>query len=380
MTMTDERNNLPSASYIAQIAACPGSWEAQQGLADIVEDDTTQSGVEIHDWLKDKALGQPVQTITPIRQSTADECWRMLNAERRSYFGDDYYTSEVQTEKRLWMLSEENDPILSAKLDFLEVCGDRALVVDYKTGWEGAEPAHENLQLRTQALCVEQWFLVERVRVIIIAPNCTPSVTISDYTKADLRASQSQIQAIVASAKNGKRVPGEQCRWCRAKHVCPEALAIPSALPLALNVPPDTDIASRSNGDALRSRLQVMTGDQLGKMLEAAKVAEWVIDQVKAHAKQRLADGEKIDGWTLKPGRNRRTVTSAAEALKRINGPAATLTLEQFLACVSVKISELDAVFKTATSLKSTDAKAELERRLGDVIERKTDQPSLERE
>lgn len=376
--MTDERQGLPSASYIAQIAACPGSWEAQQGLTDIVEDDTTQSGVEIHDWLKDKAISQPVQTLTPIRQSTADECWRMLQIDRAVYFGPDV-TGEIQTEKRLWMLNEDSDPILSAKLDFLEVCGNRALVVDYKTGWEGADPAHVNLQLRTQALCVEQWFPVDHVRVIIIAPNCTPSVTISDYTKSELRASQSQIEAIVASAKNGKRVPGLACRWCRAKHVCPEALSMPSALPVALNVPPQTDIASRPNGDALRSRLQVMTGDQLGKMLEAAKVAEWVIDQVKVHAKQRIADGETIPGWSLKDGRKRRTVLNAHEALKRINGPAATLTLEQFLDCVTVKISELDAVFKSATGLKSVDAKAELERRLGDVIEKKTDQPSLER-
>jgi hypothetical protein len=149
---------------------------------------------------------------------------------------------------------------------------------------------------------------------------------------------------------------------------------------VALSVATDTDIASRSNGDSLRSKLAVLTGDQLGKMLEAAKVAEWVIDQVKAHAKQRLVDGETIPGWSLKDGRKRRTVLSAHEALKRINGPAATLTLEQFLDCVTVKISELEAVFKAATMLKTMDAKAELERRLGDVIEKKTDHPSLERE
>lgn len=92
--------------------------------------------------------------------------------------------------------------------------------------------------------------------------------------------------------------PGSWCRFCPAKAVCC-ALA---------------DESLRLSGEAPG----VMTGRRLGEALDRLpEVKAWVAG-VEDAARDRIASGGGVDGWTLKPGTTRRVVVDEATAVERL--------------------------------------------------------------
>ena len=399
--MNDERNGLPSASYIDQIYRCPGSWNAQKGLPRLDDEEDANAGDAMHAAIADRFTNPNADTVldlTPAQVTTVEECIARAEELSLEHLGIAWRDAqEIIVERRLWAY-DETGPISSAKPDLVLIHNRKALIVDFKTGWVGAEDADVNLQLRTQAICVEGFFDIESATVAIVSPNAPTKVTVATYTKADIEASLEELRGILSKIPNGQRVAGPQCRWCRAKHACPEALATREAIANAVGVTLNADTSNKAVGRDVDARLATLTGDQLSVLLEQAKVAEWVVDQVKACAKARLAaNPNSVPGWQLKPGVSKRSVKNAGEAFAALNrcdscsgsqsdcpqckglGIVSRVSSEAFLGCVSVKISELDAVYKSATGMKLADAKADLERRLGSSMERKTEAPRLER-
>lgn len=389
--MNDYRGDLPSASAIEQISLCPGSHESQKAQPRLDDDESAKLGEVIHDRVAAKFEGCVVGFDD--LPSTATRCYEMAAEEFNNFFGIDHDETDGEgfikiVERRLQVIGRSGDIIATGRPDVVWIRSGRALVLDFKTGWVGATEAPSNLQLRCLALAVASWYDVHKVRVGIISPNTEEPMTTADYTTDDLSDSIVELEAILERRKTGVRIPGaKQCRWCRAKHVCPEALAVVKQVADA--VPKDTDP---------KATLVQHTPEGMAALLDQVNVAKWVCESVIEFGKLMIGEGRTIPGYYLKPGKKRKVIESPLDAFRKLNtcdacqgrrdvvgycaacndtGAINRMTEEEFLKCVKVSVPQLTKVYGKRHGLPDRMAKTDVATKLGDVLLTKQDAPSL---
>jgi RecB family exonuclease len=113
---------------------------------------------------------------------------------------------------------------VNGRIDLLErIEGQRARVVDYKTGVpKDQEDADDSLQLSLYALAAErEWGLVPEVLVFL---NMETGVAVETRrTREELRAVEEQVRGVAERIQNGDfgPRPGQHCRWCGYRALCP---------------------------------------------------------------------------------------------------------------------------------------------------------------
>ena len=299
----DERGNLPSASAASRYAACLGSFDLERQVAEVESTTDAAIGNRIHAAL----------ALETVNDLTTDETWiidrcREQEAELvANTFGG--YETNCFREKRLWSLDADGNRLWSGKPDVIytaEVQGNQwGLIIDYKSGRGAVEDASQNLQLRCLvALLDESWgFTMDRITVAIIQPLAGyPSV--SSYQHQDIHDAIVESSELMSSVKKlgQPRTPSEAaCKYCKGKPYCSEARELAFAPPLS-NVPVGT------TPDAIASTL---TNQTLAAFLDRAAQAEAVIEACRSEARRRLAEGDAIEGWTLKDGSVRESITDS---------------------------------------------------------------------
>ena len=196
----------------------------------------------------------------------------------------------------------------------VDLRGDRAVVVDWKTGTDFERltaDAADNRQLRGYALAVSRAYGVETVRVAVvrIEPDGVTH-TFRDYDALDLAASADEVRRQIAAIPAAHPAPGMWCRRCRAVAVCPSTVAAVDTLVPATPPPVPVPLeVTRENAPALLARLRAV---------EAA--CEAVDAALRAFAD---ANGgiETVDG------RRWRKVTTERASI-RLDGPEAAVALE----------------------------------------------------
>jgi len=119
------------------------------------------------------------------------------------------------------------------------------------------------------------------------------------------------------------------------------------------------------------------TGLAAAELLDQLKTIESLIAEVRAHYKELLTrDATAVPNWFLQPGAIRRSVTDPLEAYRRLSD---TLSPEQFTACVTVKIGELERLWAREAQTSLINARVNLSERLAGVMEAKECAPSLVR-
>ena len=108
-------------------------------------------------------------------------------------------------EQRLW-LTHNGSLLMSGKPDLVVIDGDRALVIDYKTGYLETLEASQNLQLRTLAVMVAANHDVDEVSVAIVQPNIRPGYSIARYDEIDLEVAERQLRKILDDANDENAV------------------------------------------------------------------------------------------------------------------------------------------------------------------------------
>lgn len=364
--IADERERLPSASGMERLALCPGSFLLEVQHGEKTTSDDAALGNRVHDWLAFQR-GQ----LTPEEQELADAC----NEQTKRLFDDwsDSHRLSVNTEtireQRLWARDADGLGLAwSGKPDFVAIieCADgkrRALVVDYKTGRGDVTEAAGNMQLRALAVLVAEEFSVTEVRVAIAQP-LAGRPTVCDYDDVALAVAEVEINSIVRRAmKPGqeRRPSPAACKWCSAKHACPEGrnLALAMAQPLA-----------REGGVIL------LTPEEMAGFLHAARAAEAIIESVREKALRMLEEDEKaIPGWRLKPGVARESITNPQLVFDRVAALGATP--ERFLGAVTVAKGKLEGIVRELTGDKGKALKARLDDILDGATETKHAAPSL---
>jgi hypothetical protein len=176
-------------------------------------------------------------------------------------------------------------PALGGTADAILVDGNHLHVIDLKTGRVAVE-AEDNKQLLTYALGAMRQ---------LKAPNtieCTmhiyqPRVGHSKWTVSgnylNLHGERLKDAAELALTSDAPTSPSpDACRYCKAKTICPSMREKVQETARS-DFKPDTSITPEMLDDA-------------------ALVAAWA-ESVQAAAKEQLANGKSIQGWTMRAGR-----------------------------------------------------------------------------
>lgn len=365
----DERGNLPSASAASRYAACLGSWELERQVAEVESTADAATGNRIHSAL---AL-EPVTNITADETYIIERCREQELGLVKQVFVNSTEEPQVFREKRLWSIQNhglgyEDKRLWSGKPDVVYVEGESALIIDYKSGRGTVEDAAENLQLRCLvALLHESFgFTLQEITVAIIQPLVGPPSVVS-YELEDLmdavRESRLLMDAIMQPDQT--RTPSEAaCKYCKGKPYCFEARELAVTGPL-------TNAPEGITPDAIASTL---TSSHLAQFLNRAAQAEAVIEACKSEARRRLGEGETIEGWTLKEGTVRESITNSEMAASRFLELG---TYEQLSSAITLNKTKLKEAVKTATGFKGQQLTDKLDALLDGCTESKMSQPIL---
>ena len=220
--------------------------------------------------------------------------------------------------------------------DFVMIGDGMLYAIDFKYGKGVAVSAHDNPQLKLYALGV--WsaygmlYAIDKIKLVIVQPRLSDEPSVYELTLDELLAWGESIKPIAqkAYAGEGDHVPGEHCRFCRAKALCRArsdfAMSIDSAASATSRAAKDA-----KGGEALVLNKQLLDNVDVGDLLGRAKVlVAWVKDLEEYALSEALA-GREISGWKVVAGRSNRAFVDAEKAFEalKLHGIDETLLYER---------------------------------------------------
>jgi PD-(D/E)XK nuclease superfamily len=251
MSNPDPRRGLPSASSMYRLANCPGSHALIISLRQVgryyeLPNRHAAAGTRIHKWLALErspnavvAFEQHDQTLKPEERAVAHKCDDLREDLIKQWAnGANYETGaefEWIIEKRFWY-RQGVWPRFSGQPDFgvIDRKNRRAILINYKSGRIEAEPAADNLQLRTEVVLLKHARPdLEEIDAAIVEPMVTWESELVHYNGNTLTEAENQILAIVDRAQweRDKRFAGPWCTYCPARANCREALDYVQSVP-----------------------------------------------------------------------------------------------------------------------------------------------------
>lgn len=208
----------------------------------------------------------------------------------------------VVAEKRLNM--DHIVPDCFGTADCIVLYGSILHVFDFKYGKGVPVSAGENPQMRLYALgAVKEYAMLGEVTLVcthIIQPRIDNySSEMLDVPELEAWGAELGRRVSEALITGGSFVPGEHCRFCKAKSIC---RARAEAL-LTLEEPK----ARMDQGETL-------TDAEIGDVLQRAIALENWVKGLEEYAQDKLLQGGEIPGWKLVEGRSVRTITDTDKA------------------------------------------------------------------
>ncbi|WP_370222041.1 DUF2800 domain-containing protein [Cytobacillus sp.] len=195
-------------------------------------------------------------------------------------------------------------------VDCLIIGGETLYVTDFKYGKGVAVSAEDNPQMKLYALgaFLEYSFLypIKEIKLAIIQPRLN---SISEFilTVEELLSWGEEIKPAAKKAFDGEGdfVPGEHCKFCRAKAKCRARAEEFSAL-----------------ADFTSLKPPLLTDEEVGQMLEKGQHVESWIKALKEYALAECLKGNNISGWKAVEGRGTRAYADIDSAFNhlRVNG------------------------------------------------------------
>ncbi|MGM0971648.1 MAG: DUF2800 domain-containing protein [Bacillota bacterium] len=195
-------------------------------------------------------------------------------------------------------------------VDCLIIGGETLYVTDFKYGKGVAVSAEDNPQMKLYALgaFLEYSFLypIKEIKLAIIQPRLN-SISEFTLTVEELLTWGEEIKPAAKKAFDGEGdfVPGEHCKFCRAKAKCRARAEEFSAL-----------------ADFTSLKPPLLTDEEVGQMLEKGQYVESWIKALKEYALAECLKGNQIAGWKAVEGRGTRAYADIDSAFNhlRVNG------------------------------------------------------------
>lgn len=217
-------------------------------------------------------------------------------------------------------------------VDCLIIGSDTLYVTDFKYGKGVAVSAEDNSQMKLYALgaWLEYNFLypIKTVKLAIIQPRLN-SISEFELTIEDLLAWGESIKPFAEKAFKGEGdfVPGEHCKFCRAKAQCRARAEEFSAL-----------------ADFVSLKPPLLTDEEVGQMLERGQHVESWIKALKEYALGQCLKGNEIAGWKVVEGRGSRDYVDMDKAFAYLkeNGIDEALLYDR----VPLTVAKIEKVLK----------------------------------
>jgi hypothetical protein len=356
--MQDERLGLPSASSFTITACCPGSEALIRSLppANEKQDEQTLRGLRIHRAWQTGDTSELLEDELEDYTRTLELSSRLDSEWRAGGNGD----VRVIKESRLWLHDHELNPIASGQFDECLVSPPHALVKDLKSGWcKNLSPSQESWQLRLLAVLVANEYGCNSIQVAFIKPKIKRDHTdLTHYFQEDIvRAERSIRDALWRSRQDDQqRVPGAHCRYCRGRHVCPEAATYAMVPFTHCRLPTGAEKAE------VVSAVQSLTPEHWKYLWQHDRITRTILDAAKECLKG-LSDEDltaiglkKVDGKKLSPI----TAIAAAFHALRDGPPGYSLTEEALLNCMKFDKEKLVDAMRATTGWGDKEAKQKL--------------------
>jgi hypothetical protein len=118
-------------------------------------------------------------------------------------------------------------------------------------------------------------------------------------------------------------------------------------------------------------------GQQGAEILDQLERIGRLVEEAKSYYKAALSkDPDCIPGWTLRPGALRRSLSDPAKVWARLSD---TLSTDQFMVAVTLKVGVLQEIWSQAAGVPATQAKEAFNKELGDLVIELPSAPSLVR-
>jgi hypothetical protein len=359
----DERLGLPSASSAEAEILCLGRRNlcAKYGI-DKVESQSAKRGTKIHAVLEGE---EGYDSLNSSDKKTHDLICLYEGALVEKYSCEG---APVSSELRLWVKDEmEDNQLYSAKLDRIYVRDNFALAIDFKTGFSNVTKARDNWQLRIQAICTfANYPQVQEVASALIHPH-HPFGKYSDYvfTRKEAGFLKEEYESYLEKMKdeNAQRTPNDiSCKYCSAKDTCPERNSALTRIDTSLKGwKPFIDCTPKEREERL-------------KLYELAKD---IIKQDEATAKSLLKDDPRsVDGYALSKGKTSRELVSPSVVFDTIASVFGNNVANQSF---TISIAKVEEGVQESCGYSKDEAKAVVEKELGQWIKKKVGEPSLKK-
>lgn len=219
MERSEEVQAKLSASKLEAASLCPAFFKANNKFSWIGDRSSADEGTIRHDNEENEV---PLDEIEDDERRLCAYRSRLAITEcREKVFGSDP-ERVVTREVRYWY-----NELWSGQLDYMERCGKRVFIADYKTLHGSHTPAPDNIQLMAQAiLVIKNNPDVEEVYASLIEPFNDPTYTTVMYKKGFLEEKAKWFEEVVARAygEDPEQIPGsKQCKWCAGLYACASA-------------------------------------------------------------------------------------------------------------------------------------------------------------
>jgi len=375
----EERLDLPSASKMARLVACPGSHALEQTLppeafqADSQQEEWAEKGTRIH---RAKETGNTLELDEEeaeiYRQGVAYE-EQIVQKWMRDKNLDD--CEEGPREMRVWLHDPLNFPELlgSVQLDAHYYNKERGCVlsVDWKSGFDpNLPPSPSSWQLRFGAVALKREEYTDWMKECRVA-HCKAQQkhTVNDYcdyAEADLEMSWQAMRLHLweSTQPDAQRHPGQHCTFCPCKPYCLEAGGY-SLLP---------SVAAKEKDWELQ--VAQMQPKDLVRIWSVSTITEKIIEAVKDRLKAMPDEDLAAIGLERGKGRSLDPIVDVPGAYSAL---LKEFTEESVLKCMKLGKTELAKLAAESKGKSKEDAGKWVSSYLDKFIERKTSEAPLRR-
>lgn len=382
---------------------CDASYQmqlrAQEQNAIPTGDASAQSGQRIHG-----ELYEPGSQELPLGESDmVERCERGVNSVVQ-----DWATGDVQGQEDLLDQFKETrlgmtalgtvitvTPETKAKIVFsgqfdgalIDALIHRGIIWDFKTLLGNHETAQSNLQLLSLAVLAAKRWSLDSVRVALIQP-WKGAPTVADFDKGALKNAEEWLIRKLSFITNPRDIndtrPGEHCRYCPGRLVCPALRKEPVT---AIECIAPHSLPAEGANKAVYARVAEFDNENLAAILDDPRYvyALWIREAAKSVAAKRLAEGQSVPGYELREVEGRREIdkpldawTALAPLLKfnqesfmRACRPSPPSLEEEIRKASGPKLNKDGSTHKTQMALTGLEAKKALETALGSLITKK---------
>ncbi len=321
------QHSIVGPSGLSAIIQCPGKVRLSKGIPDKTAW-VAFEGTTAHDICEKRLLNKPHYKLGAVVEhgehsvtvddemlAATDVYVDFINGLRKKYKAEGLAYSETVEGKIT--LDAYALPEVWGTADYIMKVPFRVLyVIDYKHGQGVPVSPRKNAQAMAYGLGAggENIDIYDAIHLIIIQPRGRGSegaiktwVTTPDELKT--WAKDTLIPAVTAALGDDAPLnPGEsQCRWCRAKAVCP-------AIAEQVFKTAQADFAEFST--FAPDDPQHLTIEQISEIFKKIKLISGFTKSIEEKVFNTLATGRKVPGYKLVLGRKRRSWGNEAGALK----------------------------------------------------------------